>query len=407
MPLNRQVVSIPMAGSLDTKTDPNQLPIGKLLELENGFRQRNGELIKRNGYETLGTSILPSGTLADGRRMALFGDELNVITNKSMYTYSDDADSWVRKGPLETLSVDQFPIVANSYEQSTADSATNGSIALYAWEDSRTSPASIRYSIIDRSSNSVIVGDTQLVANGQKPRCVSVGNKIMVFIYEPANKFNCYIFNIETPTAAPTSLVIGTDAATTAIADVIPFYGAVLFAYSTTTPSIKLGYVTRFGTLGGGTTGYPSITTYSKNAEIGLTIFAKDDNRFNLVWANATGGAGLEGLRHIGLFAGLDTATPWLAEAQLDSYTGGATTRIRNITGFQSGDLIHTYWDKDNTTSQWLRSVNDTHRRISTGAVTVGAGNLRSVSLAGKAFYADGDGFIPIAFYSKIGRAHV
>jgi len=119
-----------MAGSLDTKTDPNQLPTGKLLELENGFRQRNGELIKRNGYETLGTSIIPSGTLEDGRRMALFGDELNVITNKSMYTYSDDADAWVRKGPLETLSVDQFPIVANSYQQSTADSATNGSYCL-------------------------------------------------------------------------------------------------------------------------------------------------------------------------------------------------------------------------------------------------------------------------------------
>ena len=400
MPLQRQVISIPMAGSLDTKTDPNQLPTGKLLELENGFRQRNGELIKRNGYETLGTSIIPSGTLEDGRRMALFGDELNVITNKSMYTYSDDADAWVRKGPLETLSVDQFPIVANSYQQSTADSATNGSFALYAWEDSRTSPASIRYSIIDRSSNSVIVGDSQLVASGSKPHCVSIANKIMVFVQE-TNTLKCYIFNIENPTAAPTNITLGSDLNSSGIADMIPFYGAILFAYSTTASTIKLGYVTQFGVLGGGTTGYPSIVTYSKHAELAMTIFSRDDNRINLVWANATGGAGNDGLRHIGVFASLDTTAPWLSETQLDTYVGTATTRIRNVTGFQSGDIIHTYWDKDNTTSRWLRSVNDTHRRISTGAVTAGSGNLRSVSLAGKAFYADDDGFTPVAFWSE------
>jgi hypothetical protein len=400
-----------MSGALDTKTDPLQLPVGKLLELENGFRQRNGELVKRYGYETLGTSIIPSGTLADGRRMALFGDELNVITNKSMYTYSDDNDSWVRKGPLETLSVDQFPIVANSYEQSTADSATNGKIALYAWEDSRTSPASIRYSIIDRSSDSVIVGDSQLVASGSKPHCVAIANKIMVFVQE-VNTLKCYIFNVETPTTAPTSITIGADLNTSGISDMIPFYGAILFCYATTANTIKLGYVTQFGVLGGGTTGYPSIVTYNKNAEIAMTIFSTNDNRFNLVWANATGGAGLDGLRHIGVFASLDTTAPWLSETQLDSYVGTAVTRIRNVTGFQSGDLIHTYWDKDDITAvvvggvttypyRWRRSVNDTHRRISTGAVSAGAGNLRSVSLAGKAFYADNDGFIPVAFWSE------
>lgn len=394
MPLQRQVISIPMAGSLDTKTDPNQLPIGKLLELENGFRKRNGELVKRYGYETLGTTVAPSGSLADGRKMALFGDELNVITNKSMYTYSDDNDKWVLKGPLETLSVTQRPIVANSYQQTTADSATNGSIALYCWEDSRASPNQVRYSIIDRSSNSVIVGDSLLVASGAKPRVVSIGTKLMAFVQE-TNTLRCYIFSAENPTTAPTTLTIGSDLNSSGIADVIPFYGAVLFAYSTTTPSIKLGYVTQFGTLGGGTSGYPSTVTYAQNAELCLTIFSNDENRFNLVWANNT-----DGLQHIGIFASLDTASPWIAKAVLDAYTGTATNSIRNVTGFQSGDLIHTYWDKDDTTDKWKRQVIDTHRRISTGVVSAGAGNLRSVSLAGKIFYTDDNGFVPVVYYS-------
>lgn len=384
-----------MQGSLDTKTDPKQLPIGKLLELENGVRKRNGELVKRYGYETLGRTIAPSGTLTDGRKMALFGDELNVITNKSMYTYSDDNDSWVLKGPLETLSVTQRPIVANSYQQTTADSATNGSIALYAWEDSRATPTTqIRYSIIDRNSNSVIVGDSLLVSGGAKPHIVSISTKIMVFVQE-TNTLKCYIFSVENPTTAPTSITIGADLNSSGIADMIPFYGAILFAYATTTNTIKLGYVTQFGVVGGGATGYPSITTYNENAELCLTIFYNDQNKFNLAWANSTAG-----VQHTGFFASLDTSGLWLAKATLNAYVGTATTRVRNITGFQLGDLIHTYWDKDDTTDKWKREVNDTHRSISTGAITVGAGNLRSVSLAGKIFYTDDNGFVPVVYYS-------
>lgn len=390
MPLQRQVISIPMAGSLDTKTDPNQLPIGKLLELENGFRKRNGEFVKRYGYETLGLNITPSGTLEDGRRMAVFGDELNVITNKSMYTYSDDTDNWVLKGPLETLAVNQRTIIANSYQQTTADSASIGSIAIYAWEDSRASPAQVRYAIHDRSSNSVIVGDNLLLANAQKPRCIGIGSKLFVFVRDNANtRLTAYFFDIENPTAAPSSLTLGNDFASTANADVILFNGAILVAYATTGGAIKMLYVTPQGTLGSGATGYPTTSTYSATADKCLTIFAKDNNKFNLSYVNGT-----TGVRHVGFYSSLDVGNLWLADVQLN-----AEVNVRNITGFQFGDLIHNYWDIDNA-DKWRRSVNDTHRRISTGAVTTGAGNLKSVSLAGKAFYTDDDGFIPVVFWS-------
>ena len=391
MPLQRQVISVPMQGSLDTKTDPKQLPTGKMLELENGFRQRNGEFVKRYGYETLGTSIIPSGTLQDGRRMAIFGNELNVITNKSMYTYADDIDDWVLKGPLETLAVNQRPIIANSYQQTTADSATSGSIAIYAWEDSRTSPtAQVRYAIQDRSSNSVIVGDSLLLSNAQKPRCIAIGTKLFVFVRNNATtSLIAYIFDAENPVTAPTTLTIGADFNATANADMILFNEAILVAYHTTANQIKLLYVTRFGTIGSSVTGYPSTATYSGNPDKCMTIYARDNNRFNLAFVNST-----TGVRHVGIYATLNVASLWLAEVQLN-----AETNVRNITGFQAGSLSHTYWDIENA-DKWRRSVNDTHRNINTGAVTPGAGNLKSVSLAGKAFYADEDGFIPVAFWS-------
>lgn len=389
MPLQRQVISIPMAGSLDTKTDAKQLPIGKLLELENGFRKRNGEFVKRYGYETLTRDITPSGTIADGRRMAIYGNELNLITNKSMYTYSDENDKFVLKGPLETLAVNQRAIIANSYQQTTADSATAEGVAVFAWEDSRALPTTqVRYSVIDRSNNATLVGDALLVTGGVKPRCVAIGTSVFVFV-QVANTLNCYIFAVENPTASPTVLTIGADAATAAIADMIPFNGAVLVAYATTASSIKLLYVTPRGTIGGSTTGYPTTATYAVTADKCLTLFARDNNRFNLAYVNST-----DGVRHVGIYSNLDTTNLWLTNTQLD-----AETNVRNITGFQSGNIIHTYFDTD-PTDKWKREVKDIHRRIDTGAVTGGAGNLKSVSLAGKLFYTDDNGFVPVAFWS-------
>lgn len=393
MPLQRQVVSIPMSGALDTKTDPNQLPIGKLLELENGFRKRNGELVKRYGYESLGTSIANDGNIDEGRRMALFVDELNVLTNKNFYTYSDDNDNWVLKGPLETLSVTTQPVVANSYSQTTADSGTAGSFAIYAWEDSRATNQ-IRYSIIDRSSNSVIVGDALLESGAQKPHCIGLSNKLFVFYNLLAStKLRCKIFDITNPSSIQT-VDVGSDFNATGNMDVIEFNGALIFAYHTTGNAMKVGYITRTGTIGSGVNGYPNIVTIAQDPELCITLFTNNTLHFSIAWANT-----LTGVSHLGLYP--DLTTTWIAATVIDSDVGTATTRVRNITGFEGTNIVHIYYDRDDTTDKWKRSVTDTHRlKTSPYTVTAGAGNLKSVSLAGKAFYTDDNGFVPVVYYS-------
>lgn len=393
MPLQRQVVSIPMSGALDTKTDTKQLPTGKLLELENGFRQRNGELQKRYGYETLTTSIIPTGSLADGRKLALLNDELNVITNKSMYTYSDDSDAWVLKGPLETLSVTSQPIIANSYQQTTADSATSGSFALYAWEDSRASNQ-VRYSIIDRSSNSIIIGDELLANDAAKPHCIALGNRIFVFFQEVSTtRIRFYLFNIEQPTvlaSALTPVTVGSDLNATGNMDMIAFNNAILVTYHTTGNAIKVGYITSTGAIGGPANGFPSFQTLVSQApDRCLTIYSNDSQRISIAYANSA-----NGIYHLGLLP--DLTTYWLVDILIVNYI---TTAVRNITLFHANNVVHVYWDKDNT-DKWKREVVDTHRNMTTGVVTPGAGNLKSASLAGKAFYTDDNGFVPVVYYS-------
>ena len=406
MPLNRQVISIPMSGSLDTKTDPKQLPMGKMLELENGFRLKNGELQKRYGYEALTNQITPSGVVADGRKLALFGDELNVITNKSMYTYSDDNDNWVLKGPLETLSVNSQPVVANSYQQTTADSGTAGSFTLYAWEDSRATNQ-LRYSIIDRSSTSVIVGDALLANSASKPHVIGLSNKLFVFYQDRSvspNRLIAKIFDITNPTQDASlvqTVTLGSDLNTTGNMDMIEFNSSILFTYHTSTPTMKVGYISRTGIVGNGTNGLPNIATYSLATQVPdlcLTLFANDSTRFSLAWANLSGAN--YNVYHMGLYP--DLTSIWLSTLSIASYANtGGTNAVRNITGFHGGNIANVYWDKDNT-NKWLREVTDTHRNLTTGVVTAGLGNLKSVSLAGKAFYTDDNGFIPVSYYSTV-----
>lgn len=403
MPLQRQVVSIPMSGGLNTKTDDKQLPIGQLLELENGFRKRNGELQKRYGFESLTRTIAPTGTIDEGRRLTVYNNELGVITNKSFYSYSDQGDAWNLKGPLETLSVDSQPIISNSYSLTTADSATANNIAVYAWEQSGTTN-SIRYSIVDRTNNNIIVGDQILDSQSgttttYKPRCVAIRNKVFIFYYRNGNNFKCRIIDVELPFAAATHVTIGTgDMNPTGNADIVEYNGALLFVYQVSAGGFKVGYVSQAGVVGSGSNGLPAPQTFNganQDPDLCITLFYENTTRFSIAWATTGGTAGVY---HLGLYP--DLTTVWLAEVQLEAYAGTATTRIKNITGFHRGNIVHTYYDKDDTTDKWKRSVTDQHLNITTNSVTAGAGNLKSVSLAGKIFYTDDNGFVPVAYYS-------
>ena len=323
-----------------------------------------------------------------------------------MYTYSDDNDNWVLKGPLETLSVNSQPVVANSYQQTTADSGTAGSFTLYAWEDSRATNQ-LRYSIIDRSSTSVIVGDALLADSASKPHVIGLENKLFVFYQDRSttpNTLKVKIFDITNPTQ-DASLVqtvsLGADLNTTGNMDMIVFNSAILFTYHTSTPSLKVGYISRTGIVGNGTNGLPNIATYAlatQVPELCLTVFANDSTRFSLAWANLQGAN--YNVYHMGLYP--DLTSIWLSTLSIASYASTAGTNpVRNITGFHGGPYAHVYWDKDNT-DKWRREVTDTHRNLTTGVVTLGAGNLKSVSLAGKAFYTDDNGFIPVAYFSTV-----
>jgi len=210
----------------------------------------------------------------------------------------------------------------------------------------------------------------------------------MVFAKTGANNFTCYIFDAIRPTATPTVLSLANDCNVSGVADVIPFNGALLYAYSTFSNTIVMGYVTNAGAKGTSANGYPNPVTYAQHAQYCLTLYSSRYDRFNLAYAKAGE------VRHRGVFA--DLSTDWIADAQLTT----VSAVVRNITGFESGNLSHTYFDLDNV-DKWKREVQDWHRPLTSPYTPAqGDGNLRSVSLAGKIFYTDDNGFVPVVYHS-------
>src|SRR5216683_8295056 len=80
MTLQRQPVNMPFGhGGIDTKTNPIQIPLGKLLVLENATFVSPGKLSKRNGYLALTTSILGGGMITAGQTLFSRLNELCLI----------------------------------------------------------------------------------------------------------------------------------------------------------------------------------------------------------------------------------------------------------------------------------------------------------------------------------------
>lgn len=82
MPLERQVITMPLAQGVDTKTDDKQVVAGKLLELENGVFTRLKAIQKRNGYAALGRTI--------GNRVDAVVPQFPESTSPSLWYRFDD-----------------------------------------------------------------------------------------------------------------------------------------------------------------------------------------------------------------------------------------------------------------------------------------------------------------------------
>jgi hypothetical protein len=175
-----QLISIPLAGGVDTKTDEALVDTSKVLELENGVfsvkdrRNKRTSITKRNGYE----EVLPSGTT---EALVTSGNQLLSFSGTDAFSYNEQAGENVSVGKCETVQVRQSPIVRNGSFVDGADSVDANGVRVVVYIQNSRSICEL----IDIETNTVfLVEDNGPTFTNQK-LCV-VGDYVHWFYYDAA-----------------------------------------------------------------------------------------------------------------------------------------------------------------------------------------------------------------------------
>lgn len=189
MPLPRQLVTLPFAFGVDTKTDAKQVTAGKLLELENGVFTTLKQLRKRNGYRALSKSVLQSTGYAEiGKASALtsFRDELLCVGNVSsslsfsqLLSYVESTSQWAARTTYQPCSVSTRSIAKSDLAIRTGvDGATLATgVQLFAYEIA----GAIIYDATDSATGAVFIRGASVANNAGKPRIVPTLNGALIY----------------------------------------------------------------------------------------------------------------------------------------------------------------------------------------------------------------------------------
>lgn len=215
--ITKQNINLPIAVSIDTKTDPFQLSLSNIESMVNGVFTKDKRLGKRNGYALLAS--LPTDSMAS--TLNTFKGNLTAIGN-TLSSYSEAAGELVNKGYFQPVQLDVVPLVRSSYNQSSQDAAVapNGLVcATFLDGDGNT-----KYQISDSVTGQSIVAPVTLPNSGVAAKVFVLGNYFIVtflrsvsgtarlsYIAIPQN-------NLLSPTA-PANLSSAVSSATTAAYD--------------------------------------------------------------------------------------------------------------------------------------------------------------------------------------------
>lgn len=184
MPLQKQSATINFSNGLDTKSDPNQLPMGKFVSLENSIFDKLGQLTKRNGFKALAS--LPDTTSS---YVTTFSGNLTAI-GQDLKAYASGLGTWQSKGVLSPLTLSTMPLIRSSTNQSYCDTAISPSgLVCTVFIDSTvvasTNLSINKYSVSDLSTGQNLIPPTQIVSTfgtvSFSPKVFTLGNYFLVF----------------------------------------------------------------------------------------------------------------------------------------------------------------------------------------------------------------------------------
>lgn len=228
MPLQKQNVAITFGRGVDTKTDPNQIPIGSFAALENSVFTTTNRLTKRNGYNSL--TSLPNNSFS---YLTTFNGNLTAV-GSTLEALNSGNSSWMDQGKFQPVSLSTIPLVRNSLNQFACDSitASNGSVCV-AYSEEDPSGTIYYYAVVNGTTSQSIVSPTAIAAS-ESPRVFLLGNYFII-LYSSSGDLNYVSVPVNNPLAgsSPVTLVINYAAGQTQLAfDGVVFNNTLYISYN-------------------------------------------------------------------------------------------------------------------------------------------------------------------------------
>ena len=399
MPLQKQLVPVDIVSGLDTKNDPKLTP--KLTDLKNGRYTVGSQISKRLGYTALSQNVSGTTTLlSSGDGLTSFQDELLEFSGSKLYSYSSGVTRWTDMGGFQSVKVDSDDVVRNTSEAKNQDSCIASGLTLYAWESYDISGAleGVYASVIDATSGAVFQSTTLIDATAINPRCLRLGPNPTLFYLDTSS--SPYLLkniqvDINNPIAFNSSNTIASTVnATNPTYDVVinsadADAGNAVFAYnSSTSTTLRVGYITTGGVVGGPSNGFPALVTVgSTNSNDLITINTDQVNtdpteaeRIYVAYSSRTASQGLKIKRFKGVLTVEATHT-----------VEGSATKISgaSIIVTQAGDLQIVY--TMSATNTYDYQVKGAVYDVSADTMGSTAIIKRSVGLASKLWEYDGN----------------
>lgn len=421
--LERQNVTIPFAQGVETKTDPKQVPPGKLLELENGVFRSPGQLEKRSGHVKLSQSVAGGGSISSSAALGRYGDELLLADGSDLYSYDNAIDEWNDKGPFNSIYTSKTAVVRDTATQKAQDSALHPSgLQVFVYEQTSVNPstgpyyAGVFYSIVDTTTGQIVVPSTNIgTTTYYKPKALTVNDTFVLYVYATDGRIKAATISIVNPTATPVFANLTANVANDySISNTSPNYD-VCTMNNASGQAIYLAFNNRqAGTsINGYSFGNPLSSTPLYHAEIvnrisrSITVFP--------AYINTLGTMGP--LVAFSTDNGLSPYAPQIYLAQFDlplnsiytdvSAFGGGTffdpRDIGHITGSPSGTAgtvgIEIYFDSILTGGSWRTAK---YYGDFTSGFTLNHNWLPGTFLGGKAFQRDGTVYVPVLWNSDL-----
>lgn len=367
MALGKHVVSVPLSQGIDTKTDPKQLQLGKLVFIRNLVFDELGDLSPRNGFASLTQSIVNTGAVSTGVTLATLNASLVLADGSSLYSYAESLAKWAPKGQKIAVSLSTFSVSGAAVNASVQDSALHsGGCAIYTWINSATSIAS--YSVLDTNTQTTIVQEgTQASGTNAKPCVIGANSSFTVFLQNGAHIAyeSITLANPAVATAA-SNLVTITSGSAPFDACTGSVYGYIFYVNGSTDLAVSRIDATN-----------AVVNTATLTGQTGTSLTCWYDTTNNYVWLMWYSGTVVKYAVYTSALVSVLATTSIVTTSAVTRMTGMITSGTTSTAYYETAgaadanDFISTY-------------------TLTAAGVATSVSSLRSVGLAGKAFTYSG-----------------